>query len=408
MTRSEHSLLEKAPPDQELRSPARPMFTVGRLVAAAVLLALLALALRVVSLRQDIADELVDARLLKAVMRDAAGAPVSTVDVSKLLAGQATLSPFQARAMNQIAQHAGQWATAEAWLVQAFGDADSDYLAQFELCLLYWNQGQRDHARESCRDTKASALYWLNKGYVADQNGERAEALALFQMASAVDPDRVAAWHQLGHALFAAARYEEAILAYERVMALAPTPPADVFQSLGQAYLAVGNLTMARDVLDRGLMLYPMERVFYLAMAESYRQEKDLNTAESWYVRMLQRWPYDASVWAKRADTAVAAGRLRDAEAYYQEAVAIQPDDIGYWTSLAAVAVARGNKPLARDAYQKATALRPDDAALWLQAGRYYADVGWATDARAAFERALELEPANSEALTRLAALNGR
>lgn len=408
MTRGEHTIIETAQPEEVLRSPARAWFTVGHLVAAAAMLALLALGLRVVSLRQVIDDAFVNPPVLRAVMQAAAGAPVSTVDVSKMLAGQATVSPFQARAMGRIAQHAGQWATAEAWLIQGLGDPDSDYLAQFELCLLYWNQGQRAHAREACRDTKASALYWLNRGYVADQNQERAEALAAFQMAGTVDPGMVAAWHQLGHALSASGRHEEAILAYERVLALTITPPADVFDSLGRAYLEVGNPTMSRDVINRGLTLYPSERVFYLAMAESYHQEGDLDTAESWYVRMLQRWPYDASVWAKRAGTAADAGRLRDAEAYYQEAVAIQPEDIGYWISLATVAVARDNKPLARDAYQKATDLRPDDVALWLQSGRYYAEIGWAADAREAFERVLELEPDNSEALNQLAALDGR
>ena len=408
MDRSDHTVLEKAQPEDTLRSPARVWSGAGYWVAAAALLALLALGMRLAALNQVIDDALVNPPLLKAVMRTAAGEPVSMGDVSRILASQTTVSPFQARAMNRISQQAGQWTTAEVWLAQGLGDPDSDYLAQFELCRLYWNQGQQAHAREACRDTRASALYWLNEGYVADQNGDRAKALAAFQMASAVDPDMVNAWHQLGHTLFANGRYEEAILAYERVMALDAIPQADVFHSLAQAYLEVGNPTMARDVLNRGLMIFPTERVFYLVMADSYRQEGDLVTVESWYVRMLQRWPYDASVWARRAETAVADGRLREAEAYFQEAVAIQPDDIGYWTSLAAVAVARDNKPLARDAYQKATALRPDDAALWLQSARYYAEIGWASDAREAFEHVLELDPDNSEAITQLAALNNQ
>ena len=373
-----------------------------------VLLGVLALGLRVISLRQNIDEVVVNPLLLKTAMQAAAGAPVSATKAAEMLSDRGAMSAFQARAMSRITQRAGQWTTAEAWLVQGSGDADAGFLAQFELCLLYWDQGRRDYAREACRDTKSSALFWLNRGYVDDQNGERAEALAAFQMAAAVDPDLVASWHQLGHALFTAGRYEEAILAYERVMALSPTPPADVFHSLSRAYLETNNPTMTRDVVNRGLILYPMERVLYLAMADSYRQEGDLDTVESWYVRMLQRWPYDASIWARRGELAAAAGRLHEAEEYFQEATAIKPEDIGYWSSLAAAAVANGNKPLARDAYQKATALRPDDAGLWLQSGRYFAEVGWMSDARAAFKRALELDPDNDEILGRLAALDGQ
>lgn len=408
MNHSDPTALRKTQLEESLDIPSRPLFGTGRLITLTMLLGILALGLRVVSLRQDIDDVTVNPPLLKAVMNGAAGTPGSTAEAAKTLSNQGTVSAFQVRALSRIAQHAGQWTTAKAWLTRGLDDADAGYLAQFELCLLYWDQGRRDYAREACRDTRSSALYWLNRGYIADQNEEHDEALTAFQMAAAVDPERIAAWHQLGHALFAAGRYEEAILAYERVMALSPTTPADVFHSLGRAYLETGNPTMARDVANRGLIIYPMERVLYLVMADSYRQEGDLDTVESWYVRMLQRWPYDASIWAKRGELAAAAGRLHEAEAYFQEAIGIQPDDVGYWSSLAAAAVAGGNKSLARDAYQRATALRPDDAALWLQSGRYLADAGWTSDAQVAFKRVLELEPDNDEAFRRLAALSGQ
>lgn len=408
MSHSDPASLQKTQPEEGVPLSFRSLMDANHLMALVVILGVLALGLRAISLRRDIGETLVNPALLKAAMQAAAGTPVSATEAAEVLSNRGAVSAFQARAMSRIAARAEQWTTAEAWLAQGVGDADAGYLAQFELCRLYWGQGRRDYAREACRDTDSSAYYWLNRGYVADQNGERAEALAAFQMATTVDPKLTVAWQQLGHALFASGRYGEAILAYERVMALNPTPPADIFHSLSRAYLETGNLTMVRDVVNRGLMIYPMERVLYLVMADSYRQESDLETAESWYVRMLQRWPYDASIWARRGEVAAAAGRLRDAEEYYQEAVAIQPDDVGYWTGLATTAVAGDNKPLARDAYQKAMVLRPDDAALWLEAGRYFAEAGWASDARAAFERVLELEPDNTEALDRLAELDGQ
>jgi tetratricopeptide (TPR) repeat protein len=405
MNRSEHQTLEQRRLDETVVSPSA--FRVSRLITLAVVLGLIALGLRVMALRQTLSNTLVNPTLLTAAMQAASGTPVSTVAAAEILAGRAPLSGFQARAMSLIAQNAGQWTTAEAWLTQGLADPPSAYLAQFELCLLYWNQGQRDHAREACRDTKASAVFWLNRGYVADQNGERAEALAAFQMASSIDPDLVAAWQQLGHALLSAARHDEAILAYERVMALEATPQADVFYSLSLAYLEANNPTMARDVLNRGLMIYPAERVYYLAMAETYRHEDDLDTAESWYVRMLQRWPYDDQAWAKRGEIAVAAGRLRDAEEYFQEAATIQPNDVGYWINLASVASDTDNVRLATRAYQEAMALRPDDAAIWMQAGRFLAKSGKAGEARSVFEHVLELEPDNRDAMSQLAGLNG-
>ena len=408
MSRSHYRNLEQSRPDGGLNiKPSSASSRVTRLTMVALLLGLVVIGLRVASSRSIMDDLVVNPTLLKSAMRAAVRAPVASAAATEVVASRIPVTGFQARAMSELARSTNQLTTAEAWLNQGLTDLSSGYLAQFELCLLYWNQGQQDRAREACRGTRLSAVYWLNRGYVADEDGARAEALADFQMATSINPNLVTAWEQLGQALFTADRYDESILAYERVMALDSTPEAGVFHSLSLAYLATDNPTMARDVLNRGLMIYPNERVFYLAMAEAYRQEGDLDTVESWYVRALQRWPYDAQVWAKRAETAVAAGHLREAEEFFQEAVTIQPDDVGYWVGLAGAAVATNDWRLATEAFQSAMELRPDDAAIWLQSGRYLMTIGQTNEARPIFEHVLELEPDNGEAISQLAGLDG-
>ena len=408
MSRSHYRNLEQSRPDGGLNiKPSSASSRVTRLTMVALLLGLVVVGLRAASSRSIMDDLVVNPTLLKSAMRAAVGAPVASAAATEVVASRIPVTGFQARAMSELARSTNQLTTAEAWLNQGLTDLSSGYLAQFELCLLYWNQGQQDRAREACRGTRLSAVYWLNRGYVADEDGARAEALADFQMATSINPNLVTAWEQLGQALFTADRYDESILAYERVMALDSTPEAGVFHSLSLAYLATDNPTMARDVLNRGLMIYPNERVFYLAMAEAYRQEGDLDTVESWYVRALQRWPYDAQVWAKRAETAVAAGHLREAEEFFQEAVTIQPDDVGYWVGLAGAAVATNDWRLATEAFQSAMELRPDDAAIWLQSGRYLMTIGQTNEARPIFEHVLELEPDNGEAISQLAGLDG-
>lgn len=407
MNRGNYRTMGQPRPDEEVESSPAVSSLVGQLIWLAIVLGIAALGLRALAYRAELVGMVANPAVLKAAMAVIAGTPVSTVAAADMLVDRVPPSGFQTRALSLIARSAGQTTTAEAWLKQGLADPSAAYLAQFELCRLYWNEGRRAHAREACRGTMTSALYWLSNGYVADQNGDRAEALAAFQMASSIDPDLNAAWHQLGHALFLSGRFDEAILAYERLMALEGTPAADVYQSLSSAYLEVDNPEMARDVLNRGLMLYPTERGYYMGMAETYRQEGDLETAESWYVRMLQRWPDDDQAWARRGEIAVASGRLEDAEEYYQEAARIQPEDAGYWLSLALAAAATDNSSLAVEAYRKAMALRPDDGALWLESGRYLARVGQVEAARRAFEHVLELEPGNREVMIELVGLNG-
>ncbi len=88
---------------------------------------------------------------------------------------------------------------------------------------------------------------------------------------------------------------------YQNRSLLFPAGPSpDVYDSLGQSYLQNGNPTMAREVLNWGLLIYPSRREYYMGMADTYRAEDDLDSADSWYARTLQRWPNEAlsmSVW---------------------------------------------------------------------------------------------------------------
>ncbi len=374
----------------------------NRWLTVALLLAALVLAGRLMGLGDALDDVLVNPPLVKAAMR-VGGAPAAAGDA---ITSPAAPTGVQARALAQIAQATGQRATVEIWLRRALRDPQSAYLAQFELCRLYWQEGRRDKATEACRATKASAAYWLEHGYLADQHGDRAEALAYFQMAGNVEPALIAAWQHAGHALFAFERYDEAIQAYERVLALDPSPTADVVHALGQAYLSAGNPTLARDVLDRGLLIYPNQRELFLVMAETYRQEADLATADGWYGRILQRWPNDARTWAYRAEVAAAEGRWVDALTFLQEATTNQPEDVGYWQALAAAAAKAENVSVATDAHERVMALRPNDPGVWLQAGRFLAQTDQAGPARAVLAHVLVLQADNDEAAALLATLD--
>lgn len=386
-----------APPPPAEASPLRRNGA-GRLAVAVLLLGLAVVAARLVAVRGVLSGAPTNALLLRAAMGDS-----ETIAANRL---PATPTGVQARALSVAARRAGNPATAEAWLIRGLSDPNSAYLAQFELCRLYWNQGQLARARETCRGSVVSADYWLNLGYLADQRSGFDEALAYYEMAAATDPELTAAWHQLARALFAAQRYEEAVLAYERVMVLDPTPVADVYHTLSLSYLALGNPTMARDVLERGLQVYPEQRPYYLNMAETFRAEGDLETADSWYARMLQRWPNDAQAWAARAQTAAEAGRFDDAVAYYQEATNNQPEGAGYWMSLASTLAETGQTVAAAEAYRRAMALQPDNLSLWLHAGRFLAETGQRDEARAVFEHVLTLQPDHSEAAAQLSALS--
>jgi tetratricopeptide (TPR) repeat protein len=375
------------------------------LAKLAFLLGVVVLCFRVVTLHDALSGAPADLALLSAAMGASGESPGAGGDAALRPSSQ-RLWGFRARALSTVASAAERPQIAEDRLRQGLADDPSAYLTQFELCRLFWDSGRRDQALEECRESRASVHYWLNEGYRAGERDEPAEALAYFQIAAAVDPDLMLAWRQYGRALFAARRYEEAVQAFERALVIDPTPPGDVFGWLGAAYLETGNPTMARDVLNRGLLIYPYVREYYLLMADSYRSEDDRAAAEGWYARALQRWPYDAHIWAQRGEVALDDGRLEDAVSYFQEATDNSPDSVGYWIDLAMAAAAADRVQPATEAYRRALALRPDDVGLWVQVGRYLARTGQADEAREVLNRALTLQPDNHEAATELAGLS--
>lgn len=375
-----------------------------RWIAMAVVVGLLVALLRFAALGGTLADAIINTALLRSAMSAVTGAPITTREPSDLvIKGDPT--GMQARSLSAIALAMAQPATAERWLIHGLAEPSSAYLAQFELCLLYWDSGQRAKARETCRGTRVSAQYWLNQGYHFEDRGEREEALAYYDIATAIDPGSVRGWHAMGRTLLALERHEEAIAAYERMMVLNPTPPADVYEALGWSYLETNNLELAREVLNRGLIVFPAHRTYYLAMADTFRAENDLRAADSWYARMLQRWPNDVQAWSGRGDVAAASGRLQDAVRYYQVAVENQPQGFGYWLNLASSAWDGGDLTLAGEAYQQALMLQPDNPSVLLQVGRFYVETKRTAEARVVFEHVLQLQPDNREAAAQLAAI---
>jgi tetratricopeptide (TPR) repeat protein len=174
---------------------------------------------------------------------------------------------------------------------------------------------------------------------------------------------------------------------------------------LGQAYIALEQNALARDILNQGLAAYPNERELYREIANTYRLEEDLAAADNWYARLLQRWAFDAYSWAARGEIALLRGEPRQAMNYFREALKYRADGLGYWLGLATSAELAGNEQTATEAYTQALALGPQEVSTWLRAGRFFAENGRVEQARTAFIGALNLQPDNQEAAGLLAAL---
>jgi tetratricopeptide (TPR) repeat protein len=384
---------------------ARELYASRIIILLVGILAIFVLGERLYSLRFVPEMTSINLALLKAVMPVAQGR-AAAADLGRLPQIDRPVTGFQARAMAKLSAFAGQTSVAENWFIQGLNnDHRSADLTQFEQCRFYWTLGRQDLSMELCRGTAVSAKFWLKQGIDAGTHRDVDNALANFYMAAYTDPNMTEAWRHLGFSLFDRGYYDQAVLALERLLAIEPNPTPAVYDVLASAYLKLGNSTMARDVLTQGLFLYADQRTYYLSMAESYRLDGNLETADSWYARLLQRWPVDAHTWARRGELALATGRQADAISYFREATHYQPEGFSYWLHLALATGAIGDVRQATEAYHAALALRPYDNQVWLQAGHYLMETNQFDDARVVFEHVLVLQPSNEEAATQLTAL---
>jgi tetratricopeptide (TPR) repeat protein len=89
-----------------------------------------------------------------------------------------------------------------------------------------------------------------NRGLAHSKQAEWTEAEREYRAAIAQRSEFPEAWNGLGHALKQQRRFDESIAAYDEALRLQPRFP-QALEYLGEAYVAMGRLKDANDVLAR-------------------------------------------------------------------------------------------------------------------------------------------------------------
>ena len=107
------------------------------------------------------------------------------------------------------------------------------------------------------RPAQPSAEAEYNRG-LQHKNAKRfADAVADFRRAVDRKADFPEAWNELGYALRQTGKYPEALQAYDQALRLRPNYP-EALEYLGEAYVKLGRLDEAREILERLRTLDPV------------------------------------------------------------------------------------------------------------------------------------------------------
>jgi adenylate cyclase len=229
---------------------------------------------------------------------------------------------------------------------------------------------------------------------------QHALAIAAAERALVLDPNFAYGHVALADILTFAGRPQEAIGLIEKAMRLDPAHPPDVFVTLGHAYYAAGRYEEAIAALKSALARNPNLFVahFFLSLSHSeLGQEEDARAAVRDPLRLQPIWalegwklkmPYkDPAIVARQLDLLHRAGLKWQAPTDNPEALG------AFWAGLEAES--RGTPEghaQARQQYTRAIALDPQYAGAYAQLGRtYFQEWDRGSNDPQVLERALEL-----------------
>lgn len=278
-------------------------------------------------------------------------------------------------ALAALAQQQGDTAAARDWLEQARRDNPAALQPRLLLARDYLNSGQPQPALELLRVTETSK------------------------------DDQPALLELLGEAQLADGRFAEAVATLEKRTSL-PSPPAQTFFLLAQAYDAQRNTYRSRLALNEALRLDPQHLAARLAWFRQLVLQGDQTTAQSWLTALRRDYPDHPEVLAQAGWLALQQERYSDAIAVLNAAQARLP------TPSSAIAIllaqARWRAGQAADSLgglETWLKQQPGDLNVRLALGEFYLAAGRLDEATALYRKVLEQAPNNVVALNNLAEL---
>ena len=209
---------------------------------------------------------------------------------------------------------------------------------------------------------RASQL-WHEKGLIHAMGKEYEQAIASYDQALEIKPDKHEAWTNRGSALGNLGRYEEAIASYDQALEIKPDDHK-AWYNRGNALVNLGRYEEAIASYDQALEIKPDKH-------------------EAWYNRGI---------------ALVNLGRYEEAIASYDQALEIKPDDPDAWYNRGIALGNLGRYEEAIASYDQALEIKHDYHQAWYGRGFALGNLGRYEEAIASYDRALEIKPDYHEA----------
>ncbi len=267
--------------------------------------------------------------------------------------------------------------------------------------LRFHQQGQLAEAERGYRQVldldphHADSLHLL--GVLAHQVGRDDMAVELIGKAIARGRRPAAFYTNLGTALQALGRLEEARSCYERALAIHPNL-AEARMNLGAIDERQGKHPEAEANFRRALRANPNLAEAHVNLGNVLHAQGRLEEAAASHARAMALKPEFAEALYNHANALQGLGRLEEAVASYQRARALRPEIAEFHGNLANTLLALKRLEEAEDCYQQALAVRPEYAEAHYNLGNLRNAQEKLEEAVVCYQRAIQLKPQLPEA----------
>jgi len=237
----------------------------------------------------------------------------------------------------------------------------------------------------------------FDAGVAAQRRGDWAQAEGIYREIVRVKPDFAEPYNNLGAALKALGRPEEAVESYRRAVAVKPDY-GEAWRNLARTLRALGRDEEAADSYRGLVAVVPGDANAHTDLGEMLLALERREEAVACFDRALAIDPSDARALNDLGVALERMGRLEEAVESYRRALAVAPQHAGACNNLGNALKALDRFEEAVDSYRQAVAIMPDSAEFALNLGSALEGLNHHRESIAWYRRAQALDPEFAEA----------
>ena len=193
-------------------------------------------------------------------------------------------------------------------------------------------------------------------------------------------------------------QYAEAVAALNRAIAIDATQ-ARAYTEKGYAHRRLNQFYLAIDAFERSISLYPEGYIAPYELGSLYNEQKRYDEAEGYLLKSLKNKSDNANAYEELGAVQRRQGRSDDAIRSFNKAIQLDPEDSGPYMGLGDVYFYNKKEYQSSiEPYLKGLALEPENQVAAYNVGYSYNDVGRYADALTWLQKAVQLKPSYVEA----------